>query len=132
MKNPLVCLITFGALISLPLLHPVHAQMSAQPEEPLTEPVAISRVGRTDREALRVIFLAGSDYDRFRIGMENVSKSAVNIEVNDKMGAVVFNKRLRRVSRRVKEMDFSFLERGEYVVRVFNHDNAFSKVLRIP
>jgi hypothetical protein len=134
MKKPLAVILTLLVVAALLPLNSVYAQMSARTDEPITEPSVISknRIGRTDKEALRVIFLAGSTYDNFRIGMENQSKSAVNIEVTDEKGAVVFTDRMRRVSKRVKELDFSFLKRGEYVVRVFNYDNEFSRVLQVP
>jgi hypothetical protein len=132
MKKPVVTLVTLFALTAL--LHSAHAQMSARIGEHITEPSVISknRVGRTDKEALRVIFLAGSSYSDFRIGMENQSKSAVNIEVTDEKGNVVFTDSMKKVSKRVKELDFSFLKRGEYVVRVFNDDNEFSRVMWVP
>ena len=134
MKKTFAAVIALFAVAALMPLNPAYAQMSARTDEPIVESSVISknRIGRTDKEALRVIFLAGSSYDNFRIGMENQSKSAVNIEVTDEKGAVVFTDRMRRVSKRVKELDFSFLKRGEYVVRVFNHDNEFSRVLRVP
>jgi hypothetical protein len=120
------------ALVALGSFNNSYAQMSASIPKSEREPVSVSRIGRTDKESLRVIFLAGSDYSNFRIGMENVSKSSVSIEVTDEQGNVVFNNHLKKVYKKVKEIDFSFLKRGEYVVRVFNDNNEFSKVLLVP
>ena len=123
-----------GTIVALSTTTATFAQVSASTANALKEegPVTVSRVGETNREALRVIFLAGSDYSNFRIGMENQSKSTVNVEVTDESGAVVYTEKLKKVYKRVKELDLSFLKRGEYVVRVFNQDNEFSKVLRVP
>jgi uncharacterized protein (DUF2141 family) len=56
----------------------------------------------------------------------------VNVEVTDEKGVVIFTNRMKKVHKRIKDFDFSFLKRGEYVVRVFNDNNEFSKVLQIP
>ncbi|MES2730693.1 MAG: T9SS type A sorting domain-containing protein [Bacteroidota bacterium] len=126
--------LAFCALVAFGAFHKGYAQMSANVDEPTVKPSEISknRIGRTDRDALRVIFLAGSDYTNFRIGMENESKSAVTIEVTDEKGNIVYTDHRKKVYKRVKEIDFSFLKRGEYVVRVFNDNNEFSKVLLVP
>jgi outer membrane lipoprotein-sorting protein len=123
------------AVMALSSFQTSYAQMAAPAVADLSnlkEPIRVSRVGKTDKQYLRVIFLAGSEYNNFRIGMENESKSAVSIEVTDEKGMVVFTDRLKKVHKRIKEFDFSFLKRGEYVVRVFNDNNEFSKVLLIP
>jgi hypothetical protein len=127
-----ISFVAFCAVMALATINHAQAQMAAKLDNSLNTPVKVSRVGKTEKEFLRVIFLAGSDYNHFRIGMENVSKSPVNIEVTDENGAIVYTDRMKRVYKRVKEVDFSFLKRGEYVVRVFNQDNEFSKVLRVP
>ena len=124
--------VAFCACMALVTSNHAQAQMAAKVDNSLRQPVKTSRVGKTDQESLRVIFLAGSEYNNFRIGMENPSKSAVNIEVTDESGTIVHTDRMKKVYKRIKEFDFSFLKRGEYVVRVFNEDNEFSKVLRIP
>ena len=84
------------------------AQMAAKVDNNLREPVKTSQVGKTDQESLRVIFLAGSEYNNFRIGMENPSKSAVSVEVTDESGAIVHTDRMKKVYKRIKAFDFFF------------------------
>jgi hypothetical protein len=83
-------------------------------------------------DALRVIFLAGSDYQHFRIGMENLTKGDVQLEVKDAEGKVVYEHTLGDVFKKVIEKDFSSLKSGEYTVVVHNADNTFSKKLLVP
>lgn len=83
-------------------------------------------------EALRVIFLANSDYQHFRIAMENVTKSDVQLQVKDTEGKVVYEQTLDSVFKKVVEKDFSSLKSGEYTVEVMNDNGEFSKKLLVP
>jgi len=83
-------------------------------------------------DALRVIFLASSDYQHFRIGMENVTQSDVHIQVKDTEGKVVYKQMLPNVFKRVVEKDFSSLKSGEYTVEVTSATGEFSKKLLVP
>jgi len=83
-------------------------------------------------EAMRVIFLANSDYQHFRFGVENVTKSDVELQVKDTEGKVVYQQTLGAVYKKVVEKDFSSLKPGEYTVQVTSASGEFSKKLLIP
>ena len=81
---------------------------------------------------MRVVFLPRSDYKNFKIGIESTAKTDVNIQVLNSKGLVVYSKLIERVNKRLEEINFSFLKKGEYTVKVTNQDDEYSKLLIIP
>jgi hypothetical protein len=81
---------------------------------------------------LRVVFIPNSTYKNFKIGIESNVKTDVNIQVINQKGLVVYSDLLERVSKKLEEIDFSFLKKGEYTVKVTNEKEEFSKTLVIP
>jgi hypothetical protein len=81
---------------------------------------------------LRVVFIPNSTYKNFKIGIESNVKTDVNIQVINQKGLVVYSDLLERVSKKLEEIDFSFLKKGEYIVKVTNEKEEFSKTLVIP
>jgi hypothetical protein len=83
-------------------------------------------------DALRVIFLAGSDYQHFRIGVENLAKGNIQYQVKDSAGKVVQMETMKNVYKEVIEKDFSSLASGEYTVEMSSDNENFTKKLLIP
>ncbi|MBC7920887.1 MAG: T9SS type A sorting domain-containing protein [Ferruginibacter sp.] len=82
-------------------------------------------------DALRVIFLAGSSQEHFRIGMENVTGSDVSLTVKDADGKTVHQETLANVHKKLLDKNFATLPVGEYTVNVQNATGNFSKKLII-
>jgi hypothetical protein len=81
---------------------------------------------------MRVVFLPRSDYKNFRIGIESNTKTDVNVQVINSKGLVVYSNLLERVTKRLEEINFSFLKKGEYTVKVTNQEDEYTKMLVIP
>lgn len=81
---------------------------------------------------LRVVFIPKSTYKNFNIGIESAVKTDVNIQVINHKGLVVYSNLLERVSKKLEQIDFSFLKAGQYTVKVTNQESEFSKTLVIP
>ena len=81
---------------------------------------------------MRVIFIPNSTYKNFKIGIESTEKTDVNIQVINSKGLVVYSNLLEKVSKKLQEVDFSFLKKGEYTVKVSNQADEYSKQLIIP
>lgn len=92
--------------------------------------VITDTVGTMDK--LRVVFIPNSTYNRFKIGIESNVKTDVNIQVINQKGLVVYSDLLENVSKKLQEIDFSFLKKGEYTVKVTNQKEEFTKTLIIP
>ena len=87
-------------------------------------------VGTLDK--MRVVFIPNSTFRNFKIGIESNVKTDVNIQVINQKGLVVYSDLLERVSKKLEEIDFSFLKKGEYTVKVTNQKEEFTKTLIIP
>lgn len=85
-----------------------------------------------DASKMRVVFIPNSTYKNFKIGIESTVKTDVNIQVLNQKGMVVYSNLLENVSKKLEEVDFSFLKRGEYTVKVTNQQDSFTKPLTIP
>lgn len=81
---------------------------------------------------MRVVFLPNSTYKKFKIGIESTEKTDVNIQVVNQKGIVVYSNLLERVSKKLEEVDFSMLKKGEYFVKVFNGEDEYTKTLIVP
>jgi hypothetical protein len=81
---------------------------------------------------LRVVFIPNSTYKNFKIGIESNVKTDVNIQVINQKGMVVYSDLIENISKKLEEVDFSFLKRGEYTVKVTNQQDAYTKTLVIP
>lgn len=81
---------------------------------------------------MRVVFIPNSTYKNFKIGIESNAKTDVNIQVINQKGMVVYSDLLENVSKKLEEVDFSFLKKGEYTVKVANQQDAYTKTLIIP
>jgi len=80
---------------------------------------------------MRVVFLPGSTPKNFRIGIEANQRCAVNIQVINKQGMVVYSDVIEKVTKKIEERDFSWLKRGEYTVKVMNQDSEYKRTLTI-
>ncbi len=81
---------------------------------------------------MRVVFIPNSSYKEFKIGIESTEKTDVNVQVVNEKGMVVYSNLLERVTKKLEEVDFSFLKRGEYTVKVSNGQDEYSKKLQVP
>ena len=81
---------------------------------------------------MRVIFIPNSSYKNFKIGIESPEKTDVNIQVLNSKGMVVYSDLKEKVSKKLEEINFSFLKKGEYTVKVSSQDNVYTKTLSIP
>lgn len=81
---------------------------------------------------LRVVFIPNSTYKNFKIGIESAVKTDVNIQVINQKGLVVYSDLLEKVSKKLEQIDFSFLKTGEYTVKVINQESEFTKTLLVP
>ncbi len=81
---------------------------------------------------LRVVFIPNSSYKQFKIGIESTEKTDVNVQVMNEKGMVVYSNLLERITKKLEEVDFSFLKRGEYTVKVSNGEDEYSKKLQVP
>ncbi|QHT66733.1 T9SS type A sorting domain-containing protein [Rhodocytophaga rosea] len=81
---------------------------------------------------MRVVFIPNSTYKNFKIGIESNVKTDVNIQVINQKGMVVYSDLIENVSKKLEEVDFSFLKKGEYTVKVTNQQDAYTKTLVIP
>jgi hypothetical protein len=81
---------------------------------------------------MRVIFIPNSTYKNFKIGIESPEKTDVNIQVLNSKGMVVYSDLKENVSKKLEEINFSFLKKGEYTVKVASQDNVYTKTLIIP
>jgi hypothetical protein len=81
---------------------------------------------------MRVIFIPNSTYRNFKIGIESPEKTDVNIQVLNSKGMVVYSDLKENVSKKLEEIDFSFLKKGEYTVKVSSQADVFTKTLIIP
>ncbi len=81
---------------------------------------------------MRVIFIPNSTYKNFKIGIESPEKIDVNIQVLNNKGMVVYSDLQEKVSKKLEEINFSFLKQGEYTVKVSSQDDVYTKTLLIP
>jgi hypothetical protein len=81
---------------------------------------------------LRVVFIPNSTYKNFKIGIESTEKTDVNIQVLNSKGMVVFSELKEKVSKKLEEMNFSFLKKGEYTVKVSSQDDVYTKTMIVP
>lgn len=136
MKTTLLRFAAAFAFAATTFVSPAFSQDIAKTNAYNTTAVATDPgTGTGDAEAkdnLRVIFLPSSTYSDFKVAMENRVKSDVYIEILDEQGAIVHTQHLKKVSKRIKEMDLSYLKRGEYTVKVSNAKSEFTKKVIIP
>jgi hypothetical protein len=81
---------------------------------------------------LRVVFIPNSTYKNFKIGIESAQKTDVNIQVLNSKGMVVFSELKENVFKKLEEMNFSFLKKGEYTVKVSSQDDVYTKTMIVP
>jgi hypothetical protein len=81
---------------------------------------------------MRVVFIPNSTYKNFKIGIESTEKTDVNIQVVNSKGMVVYSDLQERISKKLEEVDFSFLKKGEYTVKVSSQDDVYTKTLIVP
>ncbi|MDO1451163.1 T9SS type A sorting domain-containing protein [Rhodocytophaga aerolata] len=81
---------------------------------------------------MRVIFIPNSTYRNFKIGIESPQKTDVNIQVLNSKGMVVYSDLQEKVSKKLEEINFSFLKKGEYTVKVSSQDDVYTKTLLVP
>lgn len=130
--KPLSSFFGVAAVIAVALFSPV---ASAATFEKLS--VAPSYTASTDdtlnvSKKMRVVFIPSSTYKNFKIGIESSQKTDVNIQVMNSKGMVVYSDLQEKVSKKLAEIDFSFLKKGEYTVKVSSQDDAYTKILVIP
>jgi hypothetical protein len=81
---------------------------------------------------MRVVFIPNSTYKNFKIGIESAQKTDVNIQVLNSKGMVVYSDLKENVSKKLEEINFTFLKKGEYTVKVSSQDEMYTKTLIVP
>jgi hypothetical protein len=112
----------------------VHAASAGIFEKSSLESTYMLSTGDTLNVAknMRVVFIPNSTYKNFKIGIESSQKTDVNIQVLNSKGMVVYSDLQENVSRKLEEINFAFLKKGEYTVKVSSQNDVYTKTLIVP